>query len=380
VSRTKKKGISHDPKTGNKSTSGREKTKKKGKNNTNNAGSIDNDNMVNLNQLTPEGIEQLKSLLGLSRPQLNESINDDGENEQVFASNSPIHDHEGPSNPRDTSFSREKLVDKLFGSDDSDDENDGDLNNDVWSQPLLKAPDLGDPIAKSLADLINTACTNQCKVNDVIGKYKVPSNCEFMNAPRVNEEIWGELVRNRRVQTNDKLLRDIQNLVTAGMIPILTLAKVLKPYTSQVPELKTLIGDSLTLLGQVQFNMSVRRRYMLKPYLKVKYANICNINTPVSSWLFGDDIGKEIKKCETIVKVGKNYSFNRTSMNKSSTSSFGPIRGARGRGTYGRRPYARPGGMTPNRQQGYGQFGHQHNFSKRRSAATHTVSSADNPN
>jgi hypothetical protein len=143
---SKHKSISHDPKIGNKSTSGKEKKKRKGKNNSgsNIAGSNDNGNMVNLNQLTAEG--------------------------------------------------REKLVNKLFDIDDSDDENDGDPDNNLWSQPQLKAPDLGDPIAKSLAELMNTACTNQCKVNNIIGKYKVHSNCEFMNVPCVNKEIWGELV------------------------------------------------------------------------------------------------------------------------------------------------------------------------------------------
>lgn len=131
-----------------------------------------------------------------------------------------------------------------------------------------------------------------------------------MTAPRVNEEIWGILVCNHRVQTNDKLLRDIQNLVTAGMLPILSLAKLLKPYTAQVPQIKNLTGDSLTLLGQVQFNMSICRRYMLRPYLKQKYANIYSINTPVTLLLFGVDIGKEIKKCETVVEVGRNSSFS----------------------------------------------------------------------
>ena len=63
----------------------------------------------------------------------------------------------------------------------------------------------------------------------------------------------GDLARHRRVQTTDRLLRDTQNLVTAGMIPILTLAKPLKPHISKAPEIKTPIAGSLTMLGQVQF-------------------------------------------------------------------------------------------------------------------------------
>lgn len=284
--------------------------------------------IVDLNKLTPETVDKLRAALGLQEPtasipthgMLNSSDSDSYEVE--------MSDKENRSKSNvNCSFSN-RFEDSLF--DDFEDENPDD---DSWPQAKLKAPELGDPVSESLAKLINDSCTHMCNVNETVDKYKVPSNCQFMSAPKVNEEIWGDLARQRRVQTTDRLLRDTQNLVTAGMIPILTLAKLLKPHIGKVPEIKTLIADSLTMLGQVQFNMSVRRRYLLRPFLKQKYASICNINTPITNYLFGDDVSKELKKCETSVRVGKYPMIKPTSV--------GPIRGRRGTGRWRARPYCR---------------------------------------
>ena len=38
---------------------------------------------------------------------------------------------------------------------------------------------------------------------------------------------------------------------------------------------------------------------MIRPHLKKKYSTLCNLNTPVTSFLFGVDVQKEIKKCDT---------------------------------------------------------------------------------
>ena len=44
---------------------------------------------------------------------------------------------------------------------------------------------------------------------------------------------------------------------------------------------------------------------MNRPHLKMKYSNLCSLNTPVTSFLFGDDVQKEIKKCDTSMSIAK---------------------------------------------------------------------------
>lgn len=172
--------------------------------------------------------------------------------------------------------------------------NSGNGDEFAWQLPKLKTPAKGEPISPSLASLINAACTSQCEIDDIVSRYQLPSNCEKLASPLVNAEIWNDMPK--RAQTYDKSFRDIQSLIATGILPIIKLASLLKPQIKSNVEAKTMIADALTLFGQAQYNLSLRRRYMIRPQLKKKYSNLCNINTPITTSLFGDDVQKEIKK------------------------------------------------------------------------------------
>lgn len=66
-------------------------------------------------------------------------------------------------------------------------------------------------------------------------------------------------------------------------------------------EVKGMVSDLLTVLSQVQYNLSLRRRYLIRPYLKKKYSSICSISMPITIKLFGDDISKEVKTCDVLI-------------------------------------------------------------------------------
>ena len=99
-------------------------------------------------------------------------------------------------------------------------------DNYMWQLPKLKQPVKGSPISHSLASLINMACTTQCDTDDLVTKYKLPSNCEMMSPPLVNSETWNDI--NKRAQTYDKAFRDIQSLIASGITPIFELLDILK--------------------------------------------------------------------------------------------------------------------------------------------------------
>ena len=93
--------------------------------------------------------------------------------------------------------------------------------------PVLKGPEKGPAISQSLADLINTACTSQCKLDNIISKYKVPSNCDMACSPAINNEVWK--VMSNRGQSYDKCFCDIQNLLATGLVPVMKLIEVVRP-------------------------------------------------------------------------------------------------------------------------------------------------------
>jgi len=204
------------------------------------------------------------------------------------------------------------------------DENSQNTDENLWGLPQLKAPLRGAPVSHSLASMINVACTSQCDVEPLLVKYKVPENCDKAGPPMVNNEVWK--VMDRRSQSLDRGIVETQNLVAAGITPIIKLAETLKQHISSNPEAKSMISDALVMLGQVQYSLSVKRRYMIRPVLKKKYHSLCNVSMPISDKLFGDDVSKCIKACDSMAFIGKDQGFqgNRNL-------------GMRGRGTYNNR-------------------------------------------
>ena len=115
---------------------------------------------------------------------------------------------------------------------------------------------------------------------------------------------------NKRAQGSDKYFSDTQNLVATGMVSVIRLAEAMKGQIASNPEAKDLMTNTLTLMGQVQYNLSIRHRYMIRPHLKNKYQNLCNYNVQITSNLFGDDLAKEIKNCDAAVSVAtENYGY-----------------------------------------------------------------------
>ena len=281
--------------------------------------SKENQNLLSIENLSEAELEKLKHKLGISIPAQQQeqghgseyyneqSVAEDYDYQQDYRSsrrpnihveidNEDISDDENVAPRADLS---KNLQHELFGE-QYDDDNDDD---DEWMLPKLKTVEKDKPIAKSLASLINTACTNQCVTDELIKKYRIPENCDKLSPPMVNTEIYKIL--DKRARTNDRYLMDIQNLVAASMVPVIKLAEILKPQISGNSEAKSLLSDTITLMGQTQLQLSLRRRYAIRPSLKKKYFNLCNLTMPVTSKLFGDDVTKEIKNCDNMYSLGR---------------------------------------------------------------------------
>lgn len=157
-------------------------------------------------------------------------------------------------------------------------------------------------VSQSLANLKNLACTSQCLTDTIQGKYEILENCEKLLSLMVNNEIWKILPK--RAQTYDKSFSDIQNLVATGRVLIMKLADILKSQIAGNQEAKTLFSDVITSMGQVQYHLSLRRRYLIRPQLKKKYQSLCYINNmPITMKLFGDDVQKDVKNCDSVSSI-----------------------------------------------------------------------------
>jgi len=223
------------------------------------------------------------------------------------------------------------------------------FSDDEWVQPKQKALQKDKPVGQSLANLINTACITRCDTDDI--SYKMPENVTA-GPPLVNNEVWS--IMDKRAQSQDRGLSQVQGLVATAMVPVMKLAEELKPQLKT--ESKKLISDTLVLLGQVQYNLSLRRRYAIRPTLKKKYQNLCKVTVPITDKLFGDDISKEVKACDAL-HLGKDQYFasqrafgrgrpgqyNQYSQRGRGYDRYQPYPQGRGRGWQPRdRPFPRP--------------------------------------
>ena len=103
--------------------------------------------------------------------------------------------------------------------------------------------------------MINLACTSLCETGPIVS-----ISIKFLSVVK-------ELMDNR-TQTQDRSMAEIQNLLATGMTPLIQLADILKTQFSGNSQAKSLLGYALTIMGQVQYHMSVRRRYMIRPTLR----------------------------------------------------------------------------------------------------------------
>ena len=54
---------------------------------------------------------------------------------------------------------------------------------------------------------------------------------------------------------------------------------------------------------------------MIRPNLKKKYHSLCNISTPITTQLFGDDIARDVKNFDSMVSLGKDQASFRMNSN-----------------------------------------------------------------
>ena len=200
--------------------------------------------------------------------------------------------------------------------------------------------DHGPPVNASLAKSLNRGIGNDFSMRSVLDfaeNYKRPDNCEFLCVPKLNEELFFEESINSRFKKNDGVLQKTQLLLTKGMIPLVQLMDKLlkKDDANHESEIFDLATDSLQLLAYTHRDISNVRRKFLKPAVAQKYKRLCSAHVPLSSYLLGDDLDKQLKSINERKRIGVQMTheqsrkrFHERSFQQPSTSQ----------GSYGARP------------------------------------------
>jgi hypothetical protein len=138
-----------------------------------------------------------------------------------------------------------------------------------------------------------------------------PQNCEKFTVPKVNKGIWSSL--QRKAKDQDLKLQQIQSIMCKTFYPLAHLMdKLLKSQSKRqslsgadLNDCLTLCNDTFKLLQLGFTEMSQRRRLSLKPELANEYKALCSSEIPVSDYLFGDDLEKQIREITDAKKVSR---------------------------------------------------------------------------
>ena len=90
-----------------------------------------------------------------------------------------------------------------------------------------------------------------------------------------------------------------------------------------VQQIKQFGLDALSLLTDVNYELNMQRRQLMKPDIWKDYASLCSQQIPFTDYLFGDDLQKQLKDIGDVNKIRAKVQVSRGS--KRSSSAYGNI-------------------------------------------------------
>lgn len=186
----------------------------------------------------------------------------------------------------------------------------------------------GPDVHKNLANIVNkrfTAKLEDSKLKEKLELYLRPGNCEKLKAPEVNPEIWGKLKTFQK--SRDLRMVNVQKTIIKATAAITEVANELfeKKYSSDAIKKLT---DGIALLGHATYDLSLRRRDILRPSINKDLQALCNQQTPVTDLLFGNDIQnslKTIKECNKIANTATQSRDYRSDYNRRNNNGYRPF-------------------------------------------------------
>lgn len=187
----------------------------------------------------------------------------------------------------------------------------------------------GPPISEKLAELTNGLLKeglSKDQISTINQKYLKPKNCPFLEAPKVNNLLWNQL--KQEPKNLDTSLQKGQGFLMSALYAMITVCNDLAQNHNDVKSLTTLT-HALVLGLSANRQVNLARRDLLRPHLNKPYQSLCNPSTLITSYLFGDDLNKQVDDLTKANKIGHKIQGPST---KPRYHPYGSSSGARGRG------------------------------------------------
>ena len=121
---------------------------------------------------------------------------------------------------------------------------------------------------------------------ELASKYLTPINCQQLDVPTVNKELWSALKDKRE---GDLALQAVQKSIKLALVPTIHALEVLKT-DGNIEKLQEFVKDIFKVLAHGIYTFNRRRKALIKPGIHSKYRKVCDMDIPATSNLFGDDL------------------------------------------------------------------------------------------
>ena len=158
------------------------------------------------------------------------------------------------------------------------------------------------------------------------------------------------------VKSEDLRRQKVQTSLVKGITGVVLRTNKVLGCLDSIPEGRDLIqslSDSITMLANANKEINMRHKEMIKPDLHDDYKHLCLSSIEPTSFLFGNELPKQVKDLTEVNRVGKKVTHSCSSKANAfrykSRASFGYGRNARYHSSkwlhfLGSRPSAQAGG------------------------------------
>ena len=156
----------------------------------------------------------------------------------------------------------------------------------------------GTVVNEKLAGLVTKMMRQKLPENNMTEKLKRfqrPHNVEALGCTRVNPEVWNTL--QAKTRSTDIKIQKVQQAILTGVVPTVRTVESLMGMVSATPgqpaDIKaeiTKLLDAVSILGQANYELNLRRRELIKPDLNQQFGGLYTTQVPITGLLFGDNV------------------------------------------------------------------------------------------
>ena len=192
------------------------------------------------------------------------------------------------------------------GVDRTDDSTeDLDISASIFNDDECLGPKVSDALAKRINEAFSKK-TIESKFKALAEKYCSPENCNLLTVSRVNTGNWNDLPRASR-KLDGGLQEAQKSAVHAAQAITLAVESLIRCKREKAElDQKLLLDylcDSLSFISNASFQVSLKHRELLKPDLSRSFRSLCSSSTPLSRFLFGDELSKSVKDITRANKI-----------------------------------------------------------------------------